>query len=62
MNNGTKTLPAFAIPNLEVTQDISMHSEQGPESIVLPWLHRTVSKQVTCSVCNRFLTMNISPF
>jgi hypothetical protein len=38
MNNGTKTLPAFAIPNLEVTQDISMHSEQGVESDILPWL------------------------
>jgi hypothetical protein len=49
MNSGTKTLPAFAIPNLEMTQDISMHSEQGAESI-LPWLHLTVSKDVI-SVC-----------
>jgi hypothetical protein len=39
MNSGTKTLPAFAIPNLEMTQDISMHSEQGAESDILPWLH-----------------------
>lgn len=46
MNSGTKTLPAFAIPNLETTQDISMHSEQGAESNILPWLHLTVSKDV----------------
>jgi hypothetical protein len=46
MNSGTKTLPAFAIPNLETTQDISMHCEQGAESNILPWLHPTVSKDV----------------
>jgi len=54
MNSGTKTLPAFAIPNLETTQDISMHSEQGAERNILPWLHLAVSKEVIWFVCNRF--------
>jgi hypothetical protein len=35
---------------LEVTQDISMHSEQGVESDILPWLQWTVSKEVAYSV------------
>jgi len=55
MNSGTKTLPAFAIPNLETTQDISMHSEQEAEHDNLPWLHLTVSKEVTCYMCHSFL-------
>jgi len=55
MNSGTKTLPAFAIPNLETTQDISMHSEQEAEHDNLPWLHLTVSKEVICYVCHSFL-------